>query len=107
MAIIKTQNLIGLSVKRLSLAGIVLVAGASQSFAQSIFTNPITGTNPGLTNPYTTGQVVAANMTVTGIGQGAGITGTAANNRYAASSWNTAALDTTAFFTFTLTPDPT
>lgn len=107
MAIIKTQNLIGLSVRRLSLAGIVLVAGATQSFAQSIFTNPITGTNPNTADPYTTGQTVAANMTASGIGRGAGITGAAANNRYNASSWNTASLDTTAFFTFTLTPNPT
>ena len=74
MAIIKTQNLIGLSVRRLSLAGIVLVAGATQSFAQSIFTNPITGTNPNTADPYTTGQTVAANMTASGIGRGAGIT---------------------------------
>ena len=93
--------------KRLSLAGIVLVAGAGQSFAQSIFTNPITGTNPNLANPYTTGQTVAANMTVSGIGRGAGITGTNSNNRYNANSWNTPAFDNTAFFTFTLTPNPT
>lgn len=70
-----------------------------------IFSNPITGTNPNTANPYTTGQTVDPNMTVSGIGRGAGITGTNANDRYNANSWNTAAIDATAYFEFTLTPN--
>ena len=34
----------------------------------SIWTNPITGTNPATANPYTTGQTVNSNLTATGIG---------------------------------------
>lgn len=79
------------------------VAAASSQGAV-IWTNPITGTNPNTANPYSTGQTVAANLTVSGIGRSAGITGTAANDRYNASSWDTVAIDLTAYFTFTLTP---
>ncbi|WP_181456877.1 choice-of-anchor D domain-containing protein [Flavobacterium lacus] len=76
------------------------------SWGQSIFTNPITGTNPDTANPYTTGQVVAPNLTVSGIGRGAGVAGNNANDRYNANSWNTAAIDLTAYFEFILTPAP-
>jgi hypothetical protein len=76
------------------------------SIAQSIFDNPITGTNPNTANPYTAGQTVSSDITVSGIGRGAGITGNNGNNRYNASSWNTAALDPTAYFEFTITPNP-
>ena len=82
---------------------LVLVFGAT--FAQSIFDNPITGTNPNIANPYTTGQTVNANITVSGIGRGIGITGFNANDRYNANSWNTAVLDLTAYFEFILTPN--
>lgn len=74
------------------------------SWGQSIFTNPITGTNPNTANPYTTGQTVDANLTVSGIGRGAGAFETNANDRYAANNWNTTSIDLTAYFEFTLTP---
>lgn len=74
--------------------------------AQSIFTNPILGTNPNTDNPYTIGQTVDPNLTVSGIGRGYGIDGTNANNRYNANSWDTVTLDFTAYFEFTLTPNP-
>ncbi|MBL7897657.1 MAG: hypothetical protein JNJ99_03900, partial [Crocinitomicaceae bacterium] len=80
--------------------------GASISVAQSIWTNPITGTNPNLSNPYTTGDVFDANITVSGIGRGTGAVGTNANDRYNANSWNTGTIDLTAYFEFTLTPNP-
>jgi len=70
-----------------------------------LFSNPITGTNPNASNPYTIGQTVAPNITVSGIGRGAGATGTNANNRYNANSWNTATIDLSAYFEFTLTPN--
>lgn len=74
--------------------------------AQSIFTNPITGTNPNTANPYTTGQTVDPNITVSGIGRGSAITGTNANDRYNASDWNTSAtLDVNDYFEFVITPN--
>ena len=85
----------------------VLALTFGVSFAQSIFDNPITGTNPNTANPYTAGQTVNANITVSGIGRGAGITGTSANDRYNANSWNTAAIDLTAYFEFVITPNTT
>ena len=74
------------------------------SWGQSIWTNSITGTNPNTTNPYTVGQSFDGNITVSGIGRGTGINGTAANDRYNADSWNTVAIDLNAYFEFTLTP---
>ncbi|HEX8269891.1 MAG TPA: choice-of-anchor D domain-containing protein [Flavobacterium sp.] len=77
----------------------------SASFGQSIFTNPITGTTPNASNPYTSGQVVDANLVVSGIGRGTGISGSAANDRYNASGWNTPTIDLNDYFEFTLTPN--
>lgn len=71
---------------------------------QSIWTNPITGTNPNTANPYTTGQTVDPSITVTGIGRGSGITGQNATDRYNASGWNSASFDSNDYFEFTLTP---
>ncbi|MEY3236324.1 MAG: hypothetical protein RI883_425 [Bacteroidota bacterium] len=71
---------------------------------QSIFTNPITGASPNTSNPYTTGQTVDANITVSGIGRGTGITGNAGTDRYNATSWNPGGMDINDFFEFTLTP---
>lgn len=71
---------------------------------QNIATNPITGTNPNTANPYTTGQTVVANLTFSGIGRGSGATGSSANDRYNANSWNTPSIDNTAYFEFILTP---
>ncbi len=80
------------------------VSAAFNIVPAPIFANPITGTNPGLSNPYTNGQTFDANISVSGIGRGAGVNGTSANDRYNGSSWDTANLDTTAYFEFTLTP---
>lgn len=83
---------------------IALLIIGNASLAQSIWTNPITGSNPNSTDPYTIGQVVDANITVSGIGRGSGITGNAGNDRYNATAWTTSGLDLTDYFTFTLTP---
>jgi hypothetical protein len=72
---------------------------------QSIWTNPITDSNPSLSNPFTLGQTVDANITVSGIGRGTGISPNSGSNRYNANSWNTAALDEDAYFYFTITPN--
>ena len=75
------------------------------SFGQSIFTNPITGVDPNTNNPYIIGQTIDPNITVSGIGRGSGINGTAASNRYNATGWNSATLDVNDYFEFTLTPN--
>ena len=71
----------------------------------SIFANTITGTNPNTSNPYIIGQTANANITATGIGRGAGIVGTGANDRYNANAWSLAGLDANDYFEFTLTPN--
>lgn len=71
----------------------------------SIFANTITGTNPGSVNPYITGQTFNSNITVSGVGAGTGVTNSSANDRFTFSGWNSVALDTNDYFTFTLTPN--
>lgn len=83
----------------------LLLFVSALGFGQSIFTNPITGTNPNTANPYTTGQLINPNITVSGIGRGAGINGTNANNRYNANGWDTVTIDLNAYFEFTITPN--
>jgi hypothetical protein len=83
----------------------LLTLAFGAAVAQSIFDNPISTNNPNNFNPYILGQTVNTNITVSGIGRGTGITGTNANNRYNATAWNTAALDATDYFEFTLTPN--
>ncbi|MFT3794760.1 T9SS sorting signal type C domain-containing protein [Flavobacterium sp.] len=84
---------------------ILMAVVATPSFGQSIWTNPITGTNPGLTSPYTTGDVRDANITVSGITRGGGLTGNVANNRYNANGWSTGGIVANDYFEFTLTPN--
>lgn len=67
----------------------------------SIYSNPITGTNPNTANPYTTGQITSTNLTGFGIGRGPNINGTNSNNRYNANSWNVSTQDTDRYFTIT------
>lgn len=75
------------------------------SFGQSIFDNPITGTNPNTDDPYTTGQNPDPNITVSGIGRGTGIAGRNANDRYNAINWDSSVFDSNDYFEFTLTPN--
>ncbi len=70
-----------------------------------IWSNPITGTNPGQTSPWTSGQTVASNLSVSGISR-TGVTGANANDRFSASNWSTGAIDLGKYFEFVLTPDP-
>jgi hypothetical protein len=74
------------------------------SFSQSIFTNPITDPNPSTANPFTAGQVVDPNISVSGIGRGTGIAGVATANAYNANGWNSVGLDVNDYYEFTLTP---
>lgn len=89
---------------RYALAAIAALGLAAPASAAVIHSNPISGSNPGLVSPYTAGQTVAANLSASGIGRGAGVTGSNANDRYNANSWNSASLDATAYFDWTLTP---
>jgi hypothetical protein len=66
---------------------VLFLAIASAVFGQIVWTNPITGSNPGANNPYTTGQTVNGNLTVSGIGRGSGIGKVDAANQYAADGW--------------------
>ena len=84
---------------------LVMLLTASISIGQSIFTNPITGSDPGQTSPYTTSQVIDPNITVTGISRGSGISGNAGNNRYNTKGWNSASFDANDYFEFTITPN--
>jgi hypothetical protein len=88
-----------------TVAVVLLLSFSMPSFAQSIWTNPITGSDPGMTSPYTTGDVKDANITVSGISRGAALVGNVANNRYNARPWNTGAINPTGYFQFTLTPN--
>lgn len=86
---------------------ILLSMGAQTIYGQSIFSNPITDTNPNfpsMFNPYTRGQSVASGITVSGIGRGSGAIGVNANNQYRARSWETPDIDLTAYFEWTITP---
>ncbi len=87
------------------LCTLLLVLFSSLGWGQSIFSNPITGTNPSTANPYTIGQTVDSNLSVSGIGRGTGNTGSNANDRYSATGWSTTTLDADDYFDFVLTPN--
>ncbi|MDY2586343.1 T9SS type A sorting domain-containing protein [Winogradskyella aquimaris] len=84
---------------------LLLSCALNFGFGQSIFSNTIDGIDPNNDNPFITGQVVDANITVSGIGRSTGITGNNATNRYNARNWNTASIDLTKYFEFTLNPN--
>lgn len=77
----------------------------SWSQASSIWTNPITGTNPGNSNPYTTGDVKSPYITVSGIGE-SGLNDATGNDRYNKDGFTTStSINTgTDYFNFTVTP---
>ena len=88
-----------------SITYITFLLALNLSYGQSFFSNEITDTNPSLNNPYTNGQIVDPNITVTGIGRSSGITPTTAGNRYAAVGWNNVPFDNQKYFEFTITPN--
>lgn len=87
----------------------LLFGGVGSVEGQSIWENEITGIGIVADEniPFTSGQIISPNISVSGIGIGSGISGISSNNRYNANSWNTISLDLTAYFYFTLTPNPT
>src|SRR5690606_25189486 len=66
--------------------------------------------NPEVSNPYIYGQYFDPNITVSGIGKGTGAVasegGFGTNDRYNLRGWDTVTLDPTAYFEFTITPNP-
>jgi len=83
--------------------GIVLTALTwTNAHADIISTDDITDSNPSAYDPFTLGISNDSNITASGIGRGAGITGSSAINRYSARSWSTGAFDGDDYFTFTL-----
>jgi hypothetical protein len=85
---------------------LLMALSLNQILAQAIFSNPITGTNPNTSNPYTVGQTVASGLTVSGIGRGTGITGRNSNNSYNARGWTTNITpDLNDYFEWTITPN--
>jgi hypothetical protein len=83
---------------------------AAPAFGQVLYTNPITDPNPSAANPFVAGSVFDSNLTVSGIGRGAGIVPVAAANVYTASGWNNAtiadAILDDAYFEWNFTPAP-
>ncbi|MFT3680527.1 MAG: hypothetical protein QM791_09665 [Ferruginibacter sp.] len=70
-----------------------------------LWTNPITNGNPSATNPYTTGDVVNGNLTVSGITY-AGVSSNAGSDRFNTTNWDVSpTVNTGKYISFTLTPD--
>lgn len=74
-------------------------------FSQSIFSNTITDPNPSNYNPFVLGQITDANLLVTGIGRGSGMTPNVGADRYNCSNLNSTSRDTSDYFSFTLIPN--
>jgi len=72
----------------------------------SIFANPITGSSPGNTSPYTAGQTFDSNITVSGVVRGSGISGATGNDRYTNTNWTlSTSIDTNDYIELSLTPN--
>nr|WP_294775768.1 YDG domain-containing protein [uncultured Flavobacterium sp.] len=81
------------------------LASPKISSQATIWTNPITGSNPAAANPYTAGQTVNANLTASGVGYASGLSALTSTNTYNIGGWTTnATIDDTQYFSFTLTP---
>ncbi len=90
------------------LAGVVWVAvmgwAPSWAIAQGIYSNPINDPNPSTANPFSAGDVLDPNLTASGVGRGSGVTANAGSNRYNAANWSLTDIDSTDYFTWTITP---
>lgn len=72
----------------------------------SIFANPITGSSPGNTSPYTTGQTFDSKITVSGVVRGSGISGATGNDRYTNTNWTlSTSIDANDYIELSLTPN--
>ncbi|AOW08932.1 hypothetical protein [Flavobacterium gilvum] len=91
--------------KQFFLACLFFIVSPVLIFSQSIFNNPITGTYPGQSNPYTIGQNVDPGIKVSGIGRSGALSYVNANNRYDAKGWKVDDSDSDTYFEFTITPN--
>ena len=83
----------------------VFFAITKLALSQSIYTNPITGTNPSNNAPYTTGQTVATGITVSGLNLSGGVNAANATDRFSADGWSqNATIATGDYFSWTITP---
>lgn len=91
-----------------SLFTAMALMACSLGFGQSIFTNPITGSNISA-SPYTTGQVLATGLSSTGISRGSGLSASSTNNRYNVTGANATSLANAIsgndYFQFSITPN--
>ncbi|MFB9056683.1 T9SS type A sorting domain-containing protein [Mariniflexile ostreae] len=85
----------------------LLCFASTLSNGQSIFDNVILGTKPQMDNPFTIGQNIDPNISVSGIGYGPGVDGHAtSNNQYSVVNWDSQDLNLEDYFEFTLSPNP-
>lgn len=83
-------------------AGLTQAQSALFNVTAPIYYNDIAGSSTA--NPYTTGQIVAPGINVSGIVAGSGITLQSTTGRYNANNWNTETIDLDAYFGFTISP---
>jgi len=73
----------------------------------TLWANPITGSNPGLESPYTTGQIHDSRVNVSGISAGSGLIGVTGVSRYNQRNFTTAnSIDLNDYFELSITPAP-
>jgi hypothetical protein len=78
----------------------VVVLSSGWTVRAAIWSNDITGASSN-GNPYTTGDVKDANITVSGIGAGGGVAANSGGGRYNWRNWTS----NTGYFSWTLTPN--
>jgi hypothetical protein len=88
----------------LSLVLAIFVIGTSWGQV-SIFSNQINVNNPSDDNPFTSGQYVASNLIVSGIGYGPGVGQQDKNGSFAANEWTESnSIDLNEYFEWVITP---
>jgi hypothetical protein len=76
------------------------------TIGSSIWQNNISDSNPSQDNPYTNGDQVNPNITVSGISRSGGVGANGRSNEYSATNWSTLPdIDTNKYFEFTLSPN--
>ncbi len=98
----KNLSLLILPAVLLLLLNLLSISSYSQT---GIFSNDINGTNI-TSSPFTSGQVLDANLNSTGIARGSGLSSSGASNRYNASGWTTSSsLSSSDYFSLPISPD--
>jgi hypothetical protein len=79
-------------------------SGTSFLSAQTIWENPINGSNTSNSNPFLNGDITNPAVGVSGIGYSTGVTANAGNDRYNARGWNSPSFNSNDYFEWTITP---